>query len=247
MCPRRDPPPDPPQHHLGRRPLRGRRPPFRRPLRAGLRRRAPQRRQVRPSRLRQRARPYPPALARLSRPARRRGPPVVHLRALSACRRLAERRRARRGRGPEPAAARPRRKHWANGAVDRRGDGWDAPRPQRLQAGRGRQAIDPARLRAGGWPRQRAGKPPRRLAPGKRGEPARGRRRTGRAELPAVQGPQLDRGERAERHGARCDQRPRQDVRHARGRPPRQTSRFGTASSPSSSGPRAAARARSSG
>ena len=53
---RRDAPPDPPQHLLGRRPLRGQRPPLRRPLRTGLRRRAAQRRQVRPLRAGQRAR-----------------------------------------------------------------------------------------------------------------------------------------------------------------------------------------------
>ena len=88
-------------------PLRGRRASLRRPLRARLRRGAPERRQVRPPRPRQRARPQPAALAGLSRPARRRGPAELHLRAPPACRRLADRRRARRGRGPEPAAARP--------------------------------------------------------------------------------------------------------------------------------------------
>ena len=131
---------DPPQHLLGRRPLRGRRAPLRRPLRARLRRRAPQRRQVRPPRARQRARPQPAALAGLSRPARRRGPAELHLRALPARRRLADRRRPRRGRGPEPAAPR----QPGHGRRPKRA-GPPSPstglhaRPQRLQAGRGRR------------------------------------------------------------------------------------------------------------
>ena len=110
---------DPPQHLLGRGPLRGGGASLRRPLRARLRRRAAQRRQVRPPRPRQRARPQPAALAGLSRPARRRGPAELHLRALPARRRLADRRRARRGRGPEPAAPLPRRVGGRRGELDR--------------------------------------------------------------------------------------------------------------------------------
>ena len=109
---RRDPPPDPPQHVLGRRPLRGQRTSLRRSLRTGLRRGAAQRREIRLLRARQRPDAQPVAQPALSRPRRGRRPSCLHLQPFSPsgrldrgqCRRrsvraqLAADRRTRRGR-----------------------------------------------------------------------------------------------------------------------------------------------------
>ena len=212
---------DAPQHLLGHRPLRGRRPPLRRPLRARLRRRAPQRRQVRPPRLRQRARPQPAALAGLPRPARRRGPAELHLRALPARRRLADRRRPRRGRGPEPAAARAARSPPAARPAGRAAAvtgltlGLSGFKPAE-DGGR----ADPARLRAGRRPRhRRRSRSPDGWRLGERGRTC-SRTRSGRpdTELPAVRASAAGRSRRAEADGACGSQAAGQEVRRAPGR-----------------------------
>ena len=91
---------------LGSRALRGARPPLGRPLRARLRRRAPERLQVRLELLRQRAAPEPAALAAQPRSRGRHRPARVRLRAPAACRRLARGRRRGRGGVLQRAAAR---------------------------------------------------------------------------------------------------------------------------------------------
>ena len=133
-------------------PLRGRRPPLRRPLRARLRRRAAQRRALRPPRARLRARPEPAALADVARSAGRRGRAGGRLRAASRT----------RGAGWR-AACSPRRRTSTGRcscAPRERAAPARALRPlaldglplgaRRAQAARGRRRAGAARLRAAG-------------------------------------------------------------------------------------------------
>ncbi|MDZ7706622.1 MAG: glycoside hydrolase family 38 C-terminal domain-containing protein [Trueperaceae bacterium] len=101
---RRGGPPHAPKHLLGRREVRGPRPPLGGPERRRARRVAAERRALRARRPRRHVEPDAGSLADLSRPVGGRRPPRARVRALSARRRLAARHGRRRAR-PERAAA----------------------------------------------------------------------------------------------------------------------------------------------
>jgi alpha-mannosidase len=117
--------------------LRGRRAPFRRPLRAGLRRRPPQRRQVRPQRQGQRPRHQPPPRPTLSRPPGRRRRASLHVQPLPSPRRLDRSRSSQGSPLPQQPADRRRRPGGAC-RVWTRGDRGPRTRARGPKAGRGR-------------------------------------------------------------------------------------------------------------
>ena len=181
-----DPLLDPPRP----RPVRGPRPPLRRPLRARLRRRPAVGGDLRLVRPRRGHAHDPAALAALAGPRGRHRPPRPVLRDLPAPRELAGRRRHRRGPVLQRAAA--ARRARGRGAVVVL-DGHPRPLHRHRQARRGRRRPHRPPLRG---PRRSRRRPPARRPPVHRGvvhqppggppRSGRGRRRRGRHPVPAV-------------------------------------------------------------